>query len=106
MVTWTVYATIQAAEFGITSENVDDFLDSDDPAIRRFLGVEGDLGESLGLDDNFVVDAISSVGNWQEIYDRNFPFPDAPRSAEVSLARAVCYILLPSRKSDWALKRD
>jgi len=76
VVTWTVYATIQAAEFGITSENVDDFLDSDDPAIRRFLGVEGDLSESLGLDDNFVVDAISSVGNWQQIYDRNFPFPD------------------------------
>ncbi len=78
IVTWTVYATIQAAEFGITSENVNDFLNSDDPAIRRFLGVTGDLGFRLSLRDDFVVDAISSVGNWQEIYDRNFPFPDTP----------------------------
>jgi len=78
VVSWTVYATIQAAEWGITSENVDDFLDSEDAAIRRFLGTEGDLGEGVGLSNDFVVDVISSVGNWQEIYDRNFPFPGVP----------------------------
>ena len=40
IVNWTVYATIQAEEFGITSQNIDTFLTSDDPAIKRFLGVD------------------------------------------------------------------
>ena len=40
IVNWTVYATIQAEEWGITSQNVDTFLTSDDPAIKRFLGVD------------------------------------------------------------------
>ncbi|TVR21115.1 MAG: amino acid ABC transporter substrate-binding protein, partial [Ilumatobacter sp.] len=50
-VNWTILATIQAEEFGITSANVDDFLDSEDPAVQRFLGleVEGDAVLDPGL---------------------------------------------------------
>ncbi|MGK7904056.1 MAG: transporter substrate-binding domain-containing protein [Hormoscilla sp.] len=72
VVRWVVYTTFQAEEFGITSENVDEFLDSDDPAIRRFLGVEGNLGEALGLENDFTEQVISSVGNYEEIYFKNF----------------------------------
>jgi general L-amino acid transport system substrate-binding protein len=71
VVTWTVYALIQAEEYGITQSNVDSFLDSDVPEISRFLGVEGDLGEQLGLPDDFVVQIIKAVGNYGEIYDRH-----------------------------------
>ncbi|TAG03314.1 MAG: amino acid ABC transporter substrate-binding protein, partial [Oscillatoriales cyanobacterium] len=41
--------------------------------VRRFLGVEGTVGESLGLSNNFALNAISAVGNYQEMTDRNFP---------------------------------
>ncbi len=41
-VNWAIFATIQAEEFGFTSANVDDFLDSEDPNVRRLLGVEVD----------------------------------------------------------------
>lgn len=68
---WIIYALIQAEEFGITQKNVDEFLKSDDPAIRRFLGLEGDLGKNLGLDNDFVVKLIKGVGNYGEIYERN-----------------------------------
>lgn len=68
---WIVYALIQAEEFGITQENVDSMLNSKDPAIRRFLGVEGDMGSKLGLDNDFVVKMIKGVGNYGEIYERN-----------------------------------
>ena len=71
VVSWTVYALIQAEEYGITQDNVATFLDSEDPEIRRFLGVEGDLGEQLGLPSDFVVKVIESVGNYGEIYDRH-----------------------------------
>ncbi|GAB4416433.1 MAG: amino acid ABC transporter substrate-binding protein [Anaerolineae bacterium] len=72
VVKWTVYATIQAEEFGITQANIDEFLTSDDPAIQRFLG-QGDQasGSLLGLDNDFVVNVIRAVGNYGEIFDRN-----------------------------------
>ncbi|GAB4518297.1 MAG: amino acid ABC transporter substrate-binding protein [Anaerolineae bacterium] len=68
---WIVFATFQAEELGITSQNVDEFLASEDPVIRRFLGVEGDLGQQLGLSNDFTVRIIKHVGNYGEIFDRN-----------------------------------
>jgi len=68
---WVVYGMIQAEELGITSENVDDFLTSEDPVVRRLLGVEGELGAMLGLSNDFIYRAIKLVGNYGEVYDRN-----------------------------------
>lgn len=77
IVNWVVYATIQAEEFGITQDTLDDFLGSEDPNINRFLGGEGELGAGLGLSNDFVVNVIRAVGNYGEIYDRNLG-PETP----------------------------
>ncbi len=77
VIKWVVFATIQAEEFGITSQNVDEYLKSDDPNIRRFLGVEGDLGEGMGLTNDWIYRVIKHVGNYEEIYMRNLG-PDTP----------------------------
>jgi len=71
VVKWTVFATFQAEESGITSKNVDEMLKSNDPTIKRLLGVEGDLAKGLGLEKDWVVKVIKAVGNYAEIYDRN-----------------------------------
>lgn len=71
VVNWTVYATIQAEEFGITSQNVDTFLTSDDPEIKRFLGVDPSLGQAIGLDPKFAYNIVKKVGNYGEIFERN-----------------------------------
>jgi len=71
IVDWTVYATIQAEELGITQANVDEFLNSEDPEIKRFLGVDTSLGEAIGLDPKFAYNIIKAVGNYGEIFDRN-----------------------------------
>jgi general L-amino acid transport system substrate-binding protein len=76
VIKWVVFATIEAEELGITSENVEETAaTSTDPVVQRLLGVtpEGaDPFESgLGLDPDWVVDVISQVGNYAEIYDRN-----------------------------------
>ena len=68
---WVVYGMIQAEELGITSENVDTFLTSEDPVVRRLLGVEGELGSKLGLSNDFIYRVIKLVGNYGEVYDRN-----------------------------------
>ncbi|NJN73105.1 MAG: amino acid ABC transporter substrate-binding protein [Limnothrix sp. RL_2_0] len=74
-VKWVAYALIQAEEFGITSENLSEFLESEDPRIRRFLGLEGTLGEDMGLSNDFVVRIIQHVGNYGEIYEQNLGEP-------------------------------
>jgi general L-amino acid transport system substrate-binding protein len=71
IVNWVVYATIQAEEFGITKANVDQFLTSDDPAIRRFLGVDPAIGEATKLDPKFIYTIIKTLGNYGEIFERN-----------------------------------
>lgn len=71
VVTWTVFATMQAEEFGITSENIGDFAGTDSPEIARFLGEEGGLGSFIGLSDDFAANVIAAVGNYGELYERH-----------------------------------
>lgn len=78
IVKWVTFGTFQAEELGITSENVEEMAaTSEDPVVRNLLGVEGDLGQGLGLDNDFMVQVIKQVGNYGEIYDRNLG-PDTP----------------------------
>jgi general L-amino acid transport system substrate-binding protein len=72
IVTWVVYALIEAEESGITQANADQLLKSEDPAVRRFLGEIPGLGKALGLDEKWAYRIIKQVGNYGEIYDRSF----------------------------------
>jgi general L-amino acid transport system substrate-binding protein len=76
-VRWVVNGLIQAEESGVTSQNVGEMMGNDDPTIKRLLGVEGEMGAKLGLPNDFMVQVITQVGNYGEIYDRNLG-PDTP----------------------------
>lgn len=72
---WTVYALIEAEEQGITRANLPALTASAraDPRkaqLRRFLGLEGDLGRSLGLPADFAPRAVAAVGNYGELFER------------------------------------
>ena len=71
IVQWTHYALLTAEELGVTQANVDEKFKSDNPAIRRLLGVEGNFGEGLGLTNDWAYRIIKAVGNYGEIFDRN-----------------------------------
>jgi general L-amino acid transport system substrate-binding protein len=71
IVQWTHYALVTAEELGVTKANVDEKLKSDNPAIRRLLGVEGRFGEGLGLTNDWAYRIIKAVGNYGEIFERN-----------------------------------
>lgn len=75
VVKWVTYAMIQAEELGINSQNVDSFAETEDPTIRRFLGLEGSLGEDMGLPNDFAYRVVKNVGNYGEIYQRNIGEP-------------------------------
>jgi ABC-type amino acid transport substrate-binding protein len=80
VVRWVVNAPIQAEFFGINSQNVNEFFNSSNSDIKRFLGVEGNLGASLGIDNDFALNIIQQVGNYEEIYNRNFDETALPRN--------------------------
>jgi general L-amino acid transport system substrate-binding protein len=71
LVKWTHFALLDAEELGVDSKNVMEMRQSDDPEIRRLLGVEGDFGAGLGLSADWVVRIVKAVGNYGEIFERN-----------------------------------
>ena len=79
LVRWTYYAKLIAEEHGITQANVDEALKSTVPEVRRMLGLEGDIGKALGVDNKWAYNVIKSVGNFGEIWDRNVTPYGVPR---------------------------
>ncbi|MDD2922432.1 MAG: amino acid ABC transporter substrate-binding protein [Anaerolineales bacterium] len=69
---WTVFAMITGEEYGINSTNVDEIkANAVAPEIKRFLGIEGDMGLKLGLSNDWGYNIIKLVGNYEEVYNRN-----------------------------------
>ena len=75
VVKWSTYAMVEAEELGINSQNVDSFAQTKDPEIRRFLGLEGNLGQDMGLPNDFAQKIVKQVGNYGEVYQRNIGEP-------------------------------
>lgn len=71
IVRWTLIAQIKAEELGINSKNVVEMLKSTNPEIRRFLGVDTDLGKQMGVSADWAYQIIKQVGNYGEMYNRN-----------------------------------
>ncbi|RXJ88463.1 amino acid ABC transporter substrate-binding protein [Arcobacter sp. CECT 8983] len=68
---WTHIAMLNAEELGITSENVDEMLKSNNPNIQRLLGTSSNIGEQMGLDAKWAYNVIKQVGNYGEVFERN-----------------------------------
>lgn len=68
---WVYFAILNAEELGVTQANVDEMLGSDNPSVKRLLGVEGDNGTPLGLDKDWAYNIIKSLGNYSEMYERH-----------------------------------
>ncbi|MDZ5696856.1 amino acid ABC transporter substrate-binding protein [Chelativorans sp. M5D2P16] len=77
IVKWVHFGLLNAEELGVTQDNVEEMLETDDPNIRRLLGLDGSFGEDIGLSNDWMVNVIEAVGNYGEIFDRNIG-PDTP----------------------------
>ncbi len=71
LVRWSLFAMIEAEEYGITSKNVDEMLKSNDPNVKRILGVTPGMGKALGVDEKWAYNIIKQVGNYGESFERN-----------------------------------
>ena len=73
VVKWTYFALLNAEELGITQANVEEMKNSENPEIKRVLGVEADtkIGTDLGLTNDWVVNIVKAVGNYGEMFESN-----------------------------------
>jgi general L-amino acid transport system substrate-binding protein len=71
IVKWSLYAMIEAEEYGITSANVDEQAKSANPNIQRILGVTAGGGKNLGVDEKWAYNIVKQVGNYGESFERN-----------------------------------
>ncbi|MBI2460605.1 MAG: amino acid ABC transporter substrate-binding protein [Candidatus Rokubacteria bacterium] len=81
VVKWLVYGLVIAEEFGITSKNVDEHVNSKEPEIARMLGGDKEAPKAMGLDPKWLYNAIKQVGNYGEIFARHLG-PGTPFSLE------------------------
>ena len=79
LVRWSFIAALTAEENDVSSKNIDTFADSKVPDIRRLLGLEGELGKALGVDQKWAYNIVKQVGNFAEIWDRNITPMGVPR---------------------------
>ncbi len=85
IVRWTLNALILGEELGVTRENAGQLAtNSPNPAIRRLLGTEGEVGPMMGLRKDWAKAAIEAGGNYGEIFDRNVG-PRSPLDLERGL---------------------
>jgi general L-amino acid transport system substrate-binding protein len=71
IIRWTFFALLTAEELGITQANLEESLSSENPEIRRLLGLSGDHGPLMGLDRRWAYNIIRAVGNYGEVFERN-----------------------------------
>ena len=88
IITWVLNATITAEELGVNQANVDSLSgktgSSDNPEVRRMLGVDGSQGSELGLSNDWAYQIIKQVGNYSDIFERNIG-PNTPLGIERGL---------------------
>jgi general L-amino acid transport system substrate-binding protein len=81
---WTYFLLLNAEELGVTQANVDEMLASDNPAIKRLLGVEGTYGEMIGVSNDWGYRIIKALGNYGEMYERH-----VGPNTEIGISRGV-----------------
>lgn len=86
VVKWSFQALLMAEQLDITQANVDEMRKSDDPLVKRFLGLEPGNGKALGLPEDWAYQIIRQLGNYGEIFDRNVG-KDSPLEIERGLNR-------------------
>ena len=71
IVQWTHFVMLNAEELGVTSKTIEQAMNSDNPEIRRLVGLDGSAGTDIGLSSDWAARIIRRVGNYDEVFERN-----------------------------------
>lgn len=68
---WIMNAMTLAEKKGINSKNIDIFIGVKDGSVKNLLGINPDLWNKFQLKPDWAKKAITELGNYGEIYERN-----------------------------------
>jgi len=69
---WVHFGMLEAEEYGLTQANVEKMAaESTDPVVMRLTGKSEDTGKHLGLEKDWLVKIVKTVGNYGESFERN-----------------------------------
>ncbi|MBL1405654.1 MAG: amino acid ABC transporter substrate-binding protein [Rhizobiales bacterium] len=71
IVKWTHFAMLNAEELGVSKDNVESLISTENPAIKRLLGVDEKFGVALGLKNDWALNIVKLVGNYADIFNAN-----------------------------------
>lgn len=71
IIRWVHFAMLIAEGLNITQVNVGRQMDSNNPRIRRLLGIDPNSAEEMGLTKDWALRVIKWVGNYAEVFDPN-----------------------------------
>ncbi|MCW5772957.1 MAG: amino acid ABC transporter substrate-binding protein [Rhodospirillaceae bacterium] len=73
VVRWTLFAMLEAEEYGVSRANVDQMKGSSNPVVKRLLGSDpkNDMGKLLGLKADWAYQIVKQVGNYGDVFERN-----------------------------------
>jgi general L-amino acid transport system substrate-binding protein len=85
VVRWTFNALLVAEEKGVTKANIEEVATSTaDEEVKRLLGVSGDMGAKIGLDNEAFKRAVAAGGNYGELFAANIG-----EGTSINLARGL-----------------
>ena len=98
VVKWSIYAMLEAEEMGLNSKNIKNKrATTTNPAVKRFVGDEGTLGEGLGLSADWAFNIVSQVGNYAELYEKNITPIELPRGVNSLWTKGGLMYAMPLR---------
>jgi general L-amino acid transport system substrate-binding protein len=69
---WVHFGMLEAEEYGLTQANVEKMAaETTDPVVMRLTGKSEDTGKHLGLEKDWLVKIVKTVGNYGESFERN-----------------------------------
>ena len=85
VVRWTYNALLIAEEKGVTKANIEEVAASTaDEEVKRLLGLSGEMGAKIGLDNDAFKRAIAAGGNYGELFAANIG-----EGTSINLARGL-----------------
>ena len=95
---WSFNVRVAAEELGISQANVDAMrANSANAEVQRLLGLHGDFGEKLGLSNDWAYHIIRLVGNYNDMWERNFTPLGLQRGLNASWKDGGLHSALPFR---------
>ncbi len=71
IVKWVNFALLNAEALDLSLANIDSAKESQKQDVRRFIGLEGELGKKLGLAPQWAYNIVKLIGNYGESLERN-----------------------------------